>query len=125
MHICKNVKGLLSIQWSYFISFRVQPVDKHVGPGVERLPKLCDLLPTVRGEEEVDDVVIEVLLATQVLIDEAADDGGPVGELHHFGLVFQLLHDPLAVRRLAGPVESLEHDEEASAAARRHGASLR
>ena len=65
----------------------------------------------------MDDVVIQILLATQVLVDETSDDGGPVGEPHHLGLVGQLLHDSLAVRGLAGSVESLKDDKETAAAA--------
>ena len=57
-----------------------------IAAGVERLFELCDLLPPIRGEEKVDDVVIQILLAAQVLVDEAPDDGGPVGEPHHLGL---------------------------------------
>ena len=88
-----------------------------MGAGVERLLEFCDLLPPIRGEQKVDDVVIKILLATQVLVDEAPDDCGPVGEPHHLGLVGQLLHDSLAVRRLAGPVKALKDDEETAAAA--------
>ena len=88
-----------------------------MGAGVESLFQFCDLLPPIRGEQKVDDAVIQILLATQVLVDEAPNDGGPVGEPHHLGLVGHLLHDSLAVRRLAGSVESLKDDEETAAAA--------
>ena len=99
------------------INFILQPVDKHMGSGVERLPELCDLLPSIRGEQKVDDMVIEVLLAAQVLVDQAANDGGSVGKLHHFGLVVEFLHYPLAMCRFAGPVKSFKDDEQATAAA--------